>query len=186
MGQILSSIFSDDHKIPDNNNHGYYHEYEEKAEAYYIFSNIIQPPASQSTRSTRRNGITRGNYNRHQRILVVGDGDFSFSASLAMALGSASNMVATSLDSLDFLKNNYKRSMSNINELKARGCKVLHCVDATQMANHPQLYHIKFDRIIFNFPLAGFFPKEISRQLQIQSVNYHYLCFLTLFSSLIK
>jgi len=71
--------------------------------------------------------------------------------------------------------------MSNINELKARGCKVLHCVDATQMANHPQLCHIKFDRIIFNFPLAGFFPKEISRQLQIQSVNYHYLCFLTIF-----
>lgn len=166
MGQIISAIFNDNHRIPDNDYHDY-HQYEEKAETYYTFSNIIQPAAPQRTASGTRHGSTRGNYNSYQRILVVGDGDFSFSASLAMAFGSASNMVSTSLDSLDFLIKNYKRSMSNINELKARGCKVLHSVDATQMADHPQLYRIKFDRIIFNFPLAGFFPKDFSRQLQI-------------------
>lgn len=32
-------------------------------------------------------------------ILLVGEGDFSFCASLALAFGSASNTVATSLDS---------------------------------------------------------------------------------------
>ncbi|KAL2495823.1 uncharacterized protein Fot_39580 [Forsythia ovata] len=38
-------------------------------------------------------------YNSYHRILVVGEGDFSFSASLAVAFGSASYMIATSLDS---------------------------------------------------------------------------------------
>lgn len=38
-------------------------------------------------------------YSSHHKILLVGEGDFSFSLSLANAFGSASNMVATSLDS---------------------------------------------------------------------------------------
>lgn len=38
-------------------------------------------------------------YSSSQEILLVGEGDFSFSACLARAFGHASNMVATSLDS---------------------------------------------------------------------------------------
>lgn len=38
-------------------------------------------------------------YNSCQKILLVGEGDFSFALSLARAFRSASNMVATSLDS---------------------------------------------------------------------------------------
>lgn len=38
-------------------------------------------------------------YSNSHRILLVGEGDFSFSVSLANAFGSATNMVATSLDS---------------------------------------------------------------------------------------
>lgn len=41
----------------------------------------------------------RGHYTSSQRILLVGEGDFSFALSLASAFGSATNMVATSLDS---------------------------------------------------------------------------------------
>lgn len=38
-------------------------------------------------------------YTSSQKILLVGEGDFSFSACLAKAFASATNMVATSLDS---------------------------------------------------------------------------------------
>lgn len=106
-------------------------------------------------------------YSSCHRILLVGEGDFSFSTCLAMAFGWASNIIATSLDSKGFLKKNYENAASNINELKIRGCKVMHGIDATQMATHELLGHLTFDRIIFNFPFAGFF-KNLSRQSQLR------------------
>lgn len=39
-------------------------------------------------------------YTSSQKILLVGEGDFSFSACLARAFGSANNLFATSLDNL--------------------------------------------------------------------------------------
>lgn len=42
-------------------------------------------------------------YSSRHQILLVGEGDFSFSACLGKAFGSASKMVATSLDSQGIL-----------------------------------------------------------------------------------
>ncbi|KAH6778645.1 hypothetical protein C2S51_009957 [Perilla frutescens var. frutescens] len=98
-------------------------------------------------------------YSSRHKILLVGEGDFSFSACLAVAFGSsATNIIATSLDSIAFLKENYGRAMSNIAELRSRGSKTMHEIDATEIANHELLRRLQFDRIIFNFPFAGFFP----------------------------
>ncbi|GMI85195.1 hypothetical protein HRI_002188800 [Hibiscus trionum] len=99
-------------------------------------------------------------YCSSQRMLLVGEGDFSFSVCLARAFGSATNMVATSLDSRGFLFRNYKKAMVNIHELRTRGCLVLHGIDVTEMANHGYLGAIRFDRIIYNFPHAGFCSDE--------------------------
>ncbi|CAK9145048.1 unnamed protein product [Ilex paraguariensis] len=84
-------------------------------------------------------------YSSSHNILLVGEGDFSFAASLAEAFGSASNMVATSLDS----------KVANLKKLEDYGCTIVHEVDANTMSQHPLLKVKAFDRIVFNFPHAG-------------------------------
>ncbi|XP_058783969.1 heavy metal-associated isoprenylated plant protein 41-like [Vicia villosa] len=99
-------------------------------------------------------------YCSDHQILLVGDGDFSFSLSLAKAFGSADNIVATSLDTNAEVTKKYKNAKSNLEELQKLGAYLLHGVDATKMKFHPDLKMRRFDRIIFNFPHAGFYGKE--------------------------
>lgn len=99
-------------------------------------------------------------YSSAQSILIVGDGDFSFSLALATAFGSGENIVATSLDSYGALTSKYGKAESNVTELKRLGATVLHGVDAKTMKLHPHLEMRQFDRIVFNFPHAGFTGRE--------------------------
>ncbi|XP_027063705.1 uncharacterized protein At4g26485 [Coffea arabica] len=99
-------------------------------------------------------------YSSFHEILLVGEGDFSFSLCLAKSFGSASNIVASSLDSYDDLINKYRNAKSNLELLKNLGASLLHGLDATKMKFHNDLLMRKFDRIIFNFPHAGFHGKE--------------------------
>ncbi|KAL2495816.1 putative protein-like [Forsythia ovata] len=100
-------------------------------------------------------------YSSFHRILLVGEGDFSFSLCLAKAFGSASNIVASSLDSYDVLIMKYKEANSNLDDLKNMGASILHGVDATKMKHRSDLGKQKFDRIIFNLPHAGFHGQEM-------------------------
>ncbi|KAL3821177.1 hypothetical protein ACJIZ3_007082 [Penstemon smallii] len=99
-------------------------------------------------------------YSSSHDILLVGEGDFSFSLCLAMAFGSATNIVATSLDSYEELIKNYKNAKENLAFLEMLGATLLHGVDATKMKIFPHLQCRKFHRIIYNFPHAGFHQKE--------------------------
>ncbi|XP_042479029.1 uncharacterized protein At4g26485-like [Macadamia integrifolia] len=101
-------------------------------------------------------------YSSSHRILLVGEGDFSFSLCLARAFGSATNMVATSLDTQDDLASKYSYGIGNVRELEERGCLVLHGVDATKMSQHYFLRTQRFDRIVYNFPHVGFLYREAS------------------------
>ncbi|XP_050279473.1 uncharacterized protein LOC126720739 isoform X3 [Quercus robur] len=100
------------------------------------------------------------NYSSNHQILLVGEGDFSFSLSLARSFGSASNILASSLDPYDVLIKIYKEAKLNLENLEKLGASLLHGVDATKMKLHSELRWRKFDRIIFNFPHAGFHGKE--------------------------
>ncbi|XVF76989.1 hypothetical protein PTKIN_Ptkin14bG0004100 [Pterospermum kingtungense] len=101
-----------------------------------------------------------GHYCNSHKILLVGEGDFSFSASLAVAFGSARNMVATSLDSREMLLLKYSGAMENLKKLEELGCTIVHEVDATTMSQHGLLKLYSFDRIVFNFPHAGLYYRE--------------------------
>ncbi|KAL7088169.1 hypothetical protein ACP275_13G111900 [Erythranthe tilingii] len=140
----------------------------EKKEATINNNNIVKSSTSSSRVVAAVDDVRWiKHYSSRHRVLVVGDGDFSFSASLAVAFRSASNMTATSLDSKNFLKKNYWNAKLNIEELRSRGCMVMHGVDATEMANHRLLGHLNFDRIVYNFPYAGFFD-HLSRKSQLR------------------
>ncbi|CAH8306253.1 unnamed protein product [Eruca vesicaria subsp. sativa] len=105
-------------------------------------------------------------YSSNHEILLVGEGDFSFSCSLATRFRSASNICASSLDSYaDEVVRKYKKARSNLATLKRLGASLLHGLDATKLQLHPHLNSRRFDRIIFNFPHAGFHGKETDSKL---------------------
>ncbi|GAB2293082.1 hypothetical protein Dimus_027297 [Dionaea muscipula] len=111
----------------------------------------------------------KGLYTSSQKILLVGEGDFSFSACLADAFGSATNMVATSLDSWEFLCKHYEGAMWNILNLTGRSCAVVHGIDATMIAwKYSPLQEMQFDRIIFNFPHVGVFKYDAPREASLR------------------
>nr|GMD82621.1 25S rRNA (uracil2634-N3)-methyltransferase [Ipomoea batatas] len=95
-------------------------------------------------------------YSSHHKILLVGEGDFSFSAALAHAF--------------EFLLENYGNAASNIVALRRRGCMVIHGVDATNMANHPLLQGFMFHRIVFNFPFADLIKAPVIILVTIPNV----------------
>ncbi|XP_074303453.1 uncharacterized protein At4g26485-like [Silene latifolia] len=129
-----------------------------------VTSQVFDRPISEET-------VCRiGPYSSIQKILLVGEGDFSFSTSLAVAFESASNMIATSLNSLEFLTKHYRKFRTNKKKLESRGCTVIHGVDATKMIQHPLLGNLRFDCIIYNFPHTGNFGKTDANMRKNQNL----------------
>lgn len=60
----------------------------------------------------------------------------------------------------DTLISKYKDARENVDMLINLGASIWYRVDATQIKAHPDLWWKKFDRIVYNFPHAGFFGKE--------------------------
>ncbi|GLJ08339.1 hypothetical protein SUGI_0086720 [Cryptomeria japonica] len=97
-------------------------------------------------------------YSSLQTILLVGEGNFSFSSALATSFKSAKNIVASSFDSKDKILKVYDTARSSIENLESRKALVLYKVDATRLHEIEDLSARKFDRIVFNLPHAGYFP----------------------------
>ncbi|XP_010493750.1 PREDICTED: uncharacterized protein At4g26485-like [Camelina sativa] len=88
-----------------------------------------------------------------KQILVVGEGDFSFSLSLAKAFGPAINITATSLDIREELGRNYNNGKANVEELERLGCTVVRGVSVHSITSDNRL--ARYDVILFHFPHAG-------------------------------
>lgn len=96
-------------------------------------------------------------YKPNMSILTIGDGDFTFSLSIARTLNKTGELFATSYESYDKLNRIYPNFYATITELSNfKNVTILYNVDATdiQKSASPLLNKTKFHRIIFNFPCS--------------------------------
>ena len=122
---------------------------------------VLQPPAPTIP------------FSSSDRILLVGEGDFSFSRSLLETHGCAS-LIATSFDKQSALQSKYPQATSNVRALEEEeGCQVLFGVDATKLGRPgasdgggKEVKRGNFDRVIFNFPHVGGLTKDVNRQVR--------------------
>ncbi|KAL8462092.1 hypothetical protein ACS0TY_033245 [Phlomoides rotata] len=106
-------------------------------------------------------------YSSRHKILLVGEGNFSFALSLATALPRGKFLLCSEFShsiwqciQYGMLWMTHPTAAANLVSLKAMGCTVIHDVDARTMSTHHLLSYKKFDRIVFNFPHAGFITFE--------------------------
>ncbi|RKP16149.1 hypothetical protein ROZALSC1DRAFT_31785, partial [Rozella allomycis CSF55] len=91
-------------------------------------------------------------FTKNSKILLVGEGNFSFAASLASLLEDASCIIATCYDEEPVLQEKYKDAADHIEKFKSLGGTVLFNIDATNLHSNPILKDTRFQKIVFNFP----------------------------------
>ncbi|OWF43311.1 ferredoxin-fold anticodon-binding domain-containing protein 1 homolog [Mizuhopecten yessoensis] len=92
----------------------------------------------------------------HGDVLLVGEGDFSFSVSLLSqhSIEKLQHVTTTSLESEESISK-HQAAGECIQQLRKHGLTVLFQVDATKLHENLDLKSKTFDRIIFNFPHVG-------------------------------
>ncbi|XP_059786404.1 ferredoxin-fold anticodon-binding domain-containing protein 1 [Balaenoptera ricei] len=89
-----------------------------------------------------------------RRLLLVGEGNFSFAAALSENLDPSTSITATCLHRpADLARDPLARE--NLQRLRERGTEVRFGVDCTQLVDAFELQDREFDRIYFNFPHCG-------------------------------
>ncbi|MCJ1304327.1 hypothetical protein MMC08_007139 [Hypocenomyce scalaris] len=108
-------------------------------------------------------------FSPEDRILLVGEGDFSFAHSL-LTHHACTSLFATSYDSRPILLEKHPQAASFIEDIEAEDQKVLYDVDATKLGKAggggKEVRRGGWDRIIFNFPHVGGMTKDVNRQVR--------------------
>eukprot|EP01147_Barroeca_monosierra_P009117 gene9117-1418_t len=126
----------------------------------------VRPLRPQKSKADSQTNEAAVKYKLTHRILIVGDGDFSFSHGLVRHLGGdGSNIVATSHDSRKKVIDKYNMSDTHLSDLTASGCRIVHGIDAGDLHNHFPKQANYFHRVIFNFPHTGLQRVHLNKDL---------------------
>lgn len=120
------------------------------------FQSVGLPPNQRPEQCPRaKSGPYAGLYKPHHKILTLGDGDFSFSLSIARNVKFTTGcLIASSHESREQLLSTYNAVgiKDILKELEVKKITVLHCVDATNISLTSSIDENYFDAIIWNFP----------------------------------
>ncbi|XP_047608146.1 ferredoxin-fold anticodon-binding domain-containing protein 1 [Phacochoerus africanus] len=89
-----------------------------------------------------------------RRLLLVGEGNFSFAVALNQTLDPRTSLTATCLQRPADLAQD-PVAQENLQRLRERGAEIRFGVDCTQLVDAFELQDREFDRIYFNFPHCG-------------------------------
>ncbi|KAI8082899.1 uncharacterized protein BX664DRAFT_339370 [Halteromyces radiatus] len=108
-------------------------------------------------------------FHDYDRVLLIGEGNFSFAASLVNQyyLSGAERLTATCFDSEQVLYEKYgDEAKENVELARTMGATVLFDVDGTKLDKNKLINKDKYSKIIFNFPHAGKGIKDEQRNIE--------------------
>ncbi|CQB88995.1 Domain of uncharacterised function (DUF2431) [Chlamydia trachomatis] len=147
--------------------------------------------AHQKEGKSTTKGLMPFNKDGNDKVLLIGEGDFSFAKSLILQnFIQPENLIATSFDSFEQLINKYENVNEIIEELKNMGVIIMHEIDGTNLLKSLKLNPNKLKRnnqnsdvgkvkklklfkdygnvnyIMFNFPHNGKGIKDVDRNIR--------------------
>jgi 25S rRNA (uracil2634-N3)-methyltransferase len=132
-----------------------------------IKQNKISKDEPQKTQESKQTSGPTIPFEPEDRILLVGEGDFSFAKSIVEHHG-CYDVTASCLDSKDELFEKYKpQAEEHVQYLEDKGQTILYNIDATKLDSIKALRKTNlFRKMVFNFPHVGGKSKDVNRQVR--------------------
>ncbi|WBW74867.1 ribosome biogenesis protein Bmt5 [Schizosaccharomyces osmophilus] len=128
--------------------------------------NPLQTDKIKKTHAKPRNFRYVPPFERNHRFLLIGEGNFSFAASLQKHhLDDEAALLATCYDSKADVELKYPDSSGYIEQVLQSGGEIIYDVDATRLKQNRKLRNRQFDTILWNFPHSGKGIKDQDRNI---------------------
>lgn len=143
-----------------------------------------QKPSTKRARSSTAPKNSTVPFEEDHRILLIGEGDFSFARSLVEHHNLA-HVYATSYDTHSTSSSKYPQVAAHTRALEGQGCRVEYAVDATKLGRTggggKEIRAGGWDRIVFNFPHVGGLTKDVNRQVRANQGQAILVSFISAF-----